>query len=148
MSNRGQHSKRFDLTPWEPEEHALQIDCTTMLKRILLPQVAWTAIDHAHSFNPTIGRNGKPIGLMEMVKRKARGIRAGLQDYSFWHSGLGFAIELKKSAAAPLSNDQKIWLRELQAAEVPVRICWTIDQVFWSVDGWGLVRPGVRLAAA
>ncbi len=136
----------FILEAPEPREHELQIDCTRMLLRLLLDDVQWTAIDHAHSLNPTIGRNGKPIGLGEAQKRIARGIKAGICDYLFWHRGLGFAIEMKRNASEPLSDDQKTFCRGLLAAGIPVKVCWTIWQVDEHVTEWGLTRPHTVMA--
>jgi hypothetical protein len=117
-----------------------------MLGRVLLPTVAWTAVDHAHSLNPTIGRHGKPIGLLEAQKRKARGIRPGICDYLFWHQSLGYAIELKVDDGE-LTDDEEDFIRDLIKAEIEVKVCWGMWQVFETVGDWGLVRPGVRIAA-
>jgi hypothetical protein len=136
----------FTLTAPDPREHELQIDCTKMLGLILLPAVQWTAIDHAHSLDRTIGRNGRPIGLIEAQKRKARGIRPGICDYLFWHASRGFAIELKRDAQETLSDVQKIFVQGLINASIPVKVCWTKDQVFDTVVGWQLTRP-MRVAA-
>lgn len=136
----------FVLTAPEPREHELQVTCTKMLERILLPDVQWTAIDHAHSLDRRIGRNGRPIGLLEAQKRKARGIRPGICDYAFWHNARGFAIELKRNADEPLSDDQEEWIRGLIRARIPIKICWTADQVFQTVVAWRLTRT-MRVAA-
>lgn len=132
--------RRFQLTAWTQPEHELQISCTRMLQRLLLPDVAWTAIDHAHSLNREIGRHGREIGLLEMAKRKERGIKDGIPDYAFWHRGGSFAIELKRDADAPLSVGQEKFLTELLAAGCRVSVCWTIDQVFRKANSWGLLR--------
>jgi hypothetical protein len=137
---------RFQLVAPDPLEHELQIDCTNMLNIVLLPDVQWTAIDHAHSLNWNIGRNGKPIGLIEMVKRKNRGIRPGICDYLFWFDGRGFAIELKRSPDEKLSEDQKDFCKGLIRARIPLKICWLKSQVFNVVTDWGLTRP-MRIAA-
>jgi hypothetical protein len=138
-------SRRFELVAPMPLEHDLQIDCTKMLRVILLADVCWTAIDHAHSLNMAPGRNGRPIGLAEMHKRQARGIEAGIMDYALWHGGRGFAIELKRSAEEDLSEPQKVFLNRLIRSRIEVAVCWTRGQVFQRVYDWGLVRPGVRL---
>jgi VRR-NUC domain len=137
---------RFELVPYEPAEHELQIECTRALHRLLLPNVAWSAIDHAHSLDRRIGRNGRPIGILEAQKRKARGVKKGLPDYLFWHQGKSFAIELKKTADSDLADEQKDRLRELLAAGVLVKVCWSLDQVMRTVTDWGLTRPW-RVAA-
>ena len=111
-----------------------------MLQRILMPSVTWTAIDHAHSLNMQPGRNGRPIGLMEAAKRKARGVKAGIADYLFWHRGSAFAIEMKRDADAELSEDQKTFLQSLIDNDVEVAICWTENQVFDRVTCWQLCR--------
>ena len=130
----------FVLTPHSPREHDLQIDCTTMLYRVLLPDVCWTAIDHAHSLNMTIGRHGRPIGLVEAQKRVARGIKPGIADYLFWHRSHGFAIEMKRDSYEKLRDDQEDFLTQMILAKVEVSICWTLWQVFDKVKEWGLSR--------
>lgn len=133
----------FALEAYEQPEHDLQIDCTKMLTRLLLPTVQWTAIDHAHTLDPTIGRNGRPIGFLQAQKRKARGVKAGICDYLFWHRKRGFAIELKRNAyeAEHPSDDQIEFMLGLRAAEVPIKICWTIWQVHDTANAWGLMIP-------
>ena len=140
MLNRTRKLTEFALTPHQKGEHELQIDCTAMLKRLLLPEVAWTAIDHGHSFDQTIGRNGRPIGLMEAQKRKARGIEPGIFDYAFWHGGASFALELKVGLN-DLSDDQETWGKRLIRAGVECKVCWSIDQVCQTVIAWRLTRP-------
>lgn len=136
----------FKLVPVDPLEHELQIDCTNMLNIVLLPDVQWTAIDHAHSLNWAPGRNGRPIGIQEMQKRRSRGVRSGITDYLFWFDGRGFAIELKRSPDEKLSDDQKDFCKGLLRARIPLKICWTKLQVFNVVVDWGLARP-MRIAA-
>jgi hypothetical protein len=131
---------QFQLVTKTEREHVLQVDCTSMLNLILLPSVTWTAIDHAHSLNMALGRNGRPIGFSEVAKRKARGVKAGIADYLFWHRGRGFAIELKRDADADLSDDQETFLSSLIANDVEVSIAWTIDQVAERVRFWNLCR--------
>jgi hypothetical protein len=132
--------RAFHLVPDDPGEHELQIDCTSMLEKILLADVCWTAIDHAHSFDRTIGRHGVPIGLLEARKRKLRGIRKGICDYLFWHRASAFALELKVGDN-DLDDDQKAFIRRLIAAEVETKVCWSKPQVFDTVVKWGLTRP-------
>ena len=136
----------LELVEFEPTEHELQLDCTRMLERILLEDVQWTAVDHAHSLDKRLTKNGVPIGLIEMKKRKARGIKAGITDYLFWHRSLGFAIEMKRNASERLSDDQKIFCRGLLKAGIPVKVCWTIWQVDEHVTEWGLTRPHTVMA--
>ena len=128
------------LTEYEQSEHELQIDCTKMLHLILRPKVVWTAIDHAHSLDQRIGRGGRPIGILEAQKRKARGVKKGICDYLFWFDQRGFAIELKRSASERLSPEQKDFCKGLIDTRCPVKICWTKDQVFDTVVSWGLTR--------
>ncbi len=142
-----QRRRDFRLEPdRDPLEHDLQIACTKALYSVLLPDVCWTAIDHGHSLNMTIGRHGRPIGFIEAQKRKARGIKPGITDYLFWRLGRGFAIELKTIAQAMtankgLSDDQHNFLSQLITAGVEVSVCWTIDLVLARCQGWGLCRP-------
>lgn len=112
---------------------------------ILLPDVAWTSVDHAGSTDQTIGRNGLPIGLLENKKRKRRGVKQGIPDILFWHRGSAYAIELKVDDN-PLSVEQKDFLNGLIAAQVHVKVCRTKDQVFDTLVRWGLTRT-VREAA-
>lgn len=130
----------------EPSEHELQISCRKMLDILLLPEVQWTSIDHAHSLDRRIGRNGRPIGLLEAQKRKARGIKAGICDMLFWYRQRGYAIELKRTASEPLNTDQGTFCRGLLATGVPVKICWTKEQVWRTVVDWGLTRPHAVMA--
>lgn len=133
----------FQLVPPEPGEHDLQIACTTMLALVLLPEVCWTAIDHAHSLDRRPSKRGFPIGLIEMQKRKARGIRSGLWDYFFWHHSITHVIELKVGDN-DLSHDQELFGRQLIKAGVNrLKVCWTQRQVFDTVADWGLTRKAV-----
>jgi hypothetical protein len=131
---------KFQLEAFQEAEHELQIACTGMLWRILLPDVCWTAVDHAHSLNMTIGRHGRPIGLIEAQKRKARGVKAGIPDYLFWRKAQAYAIELKATADGVLSDHQEDFLKAMIAAHAEVSICWTIDQVVERLTAWGLCR--------
>ena len=116
-----------------------------MLAIVLLPEVAWTAIDHAHSLDRRIGRNGVPIGLIEVRKRQARGIKSGIWDLWFWHRGITHVIELKVGDN-DLTDEQENFGNKLLAAGVDrLKVCWNKNQVFNTVVGWGLTR--VRAAA-
>jgi hypothetical protein len=126
-------------------EHELQIACTRMFIPLMLPAVTWSAVDHGHSFDRTIGRNGRPIGLLEAQKRKARGIKAGLPDYLLWHLGDAFAIELKMPDGE-LSDDQKDMIRSLLANRVRVKVCYSTSLVLATLAEWELLRP-MRVAA-
>jgi hypothetical protein len=128
------------LVEYEQTEHELEISCAKMLRIILLPDVQWTSVDHAHSLDMRLGRSGVPIGLIEAQKRKARGVKAGIPDMVFWYQQRGYAIELKRNASEPLSDDQKIFCRGLLTAGIPVKICWTKHQVLETVEAWGLTR--------
>lgn len=124
-----------------------QITCSEMLERVLLPEVAWTAIDHGHSLNPTIGRNGRPIGIQEAVQRKRRGVKPGITDYLFWHQSYSYAIEFKVDDGE-LTEDEKTFMRGLLAAGVICKVCWGSVQVMDTVYGWRLVRPQVKWKVA
>lgn len=137
---------RFRLVEEEQSEHDLQMDIARMLHVVLLPDVQWTSVDHAHSLDQRLGRTGRPIGLVEAMKRKARGVKRGITDILFWHQGRGFAIELKRNADEPLSDAQKEFCKGLIAAGIPVKVCWSKPQVFQTVVAWGLTRP-MRVAA-
>lgn len=135
----------LQLVPNDPSEHELQEDCTAMLRILLLPDVAWTAIDHAHSLDRRLTRNGVPIGLIEMQKRKRRGIKPGIWDYLFWHRRRAYAIELKVGDN-DLDDDQIDFGKALIAAGLDLKVCWTKAQVFETTRDWGLLRA-VREAA-
>lgn len=133
----------FVLTAPSEKERAQQIDCTEMLEKVLRPEVAWTAIDHSQSFNPTLGRNGRPIGLMEMARRKAQGVRPGIPDYNFVDAGRSYWIEFKIDDN-DLDPDQKVFMRRLIAAGAICKVCWGAIQVMNTVYGWGLCRSQVK----
>jgi hypothetical protein len=137
----------LQLVPPTEDEHSFQISCAGMFEIILLPEVAWTAVDHAHSIDRSrvIIRNGRevPVGLIEMKKRQARGIRSGLWDLWFWHRGITHVIELKVGDN-DLTPEQEDWGRKLLGAGVHnLKVCWTRDQVFNTVRDWGLTRNAV-----
>jgi hypothetical protein len=135
--------KNFVLEEYRERERVAQVDCTNMLQGVLSDEVAWTAIDHGHSFNPTIGRNGRPIGIMEMVNRKARGVQRGIPDYFFGFHSYTYWIEFKVDDGV-LSEDEKKFIRRLLAAGHFVKVCWGSVQVMNTVYGWGLCRPQVK----
>lgn len=138
MSNRPGTAKPlrrapFRLTAPVTPEHQAQIDCTKMLQRVLLPDVCWTAIDHANARDALTG-----------AIRKARGVRAGIPDYLFWRLGKPYAIEFKPNG--DLSDSQKKFLPEMIGAGVEVAVCRTASQVLQRLQLWGLCRP-VRIMA-
>jgi hypothetical protein len=137
---------RFSLISPEPSEHELQVACADACWRILLPDVQWTAVDLGHSLDQRAGRNGVPIGLIEARKRKRRGCKPGCFDFLFWHQTNAFAIELKVGDG-DLSDDQKEFGRGLIRAGCKLKVCWTFEQFISTITAWGLVRPGVRIAA-
>jgi hypothetical protein len=153
MSARGV-SRRFTLVAPEPSEHELQITCADACWRILLPDVQWTAVDLAHSLDERPIRNARPgrdgriptIGLIEAQKRKRRGCKPGVWDFLFWHQTNAFALELKVGDG-DLSDDQKEFGRGLIRAGCKLKVCWTFEQFIQTITAWGLVRPGVRIAA-
>lgn len=137
----------FCLTPPSDAERVQQIDCTKMLEGVLRPEVTWTAVDHAHSLNMTIGRNGRPIGIMEAVRRQAQGVKPGIPDYLFWSDSYAYAIEFKIDDGE-LTTDEKDFLRKLIASGTICKVCWGSVQVMNTVFQWGLVRPQVRWSVA
>jgi len=145
MADRRGRPPLFILVPPEQDEHELQESVTGMLHIILLPDVQWTSVDHSHSINMQLGRNGRPIGLIEAGKRKRRGIKPGIWDILLWRLGQGYAIELKVGNN-DLSDDQETFGEGLIRAGVKLKVCWNKDQVFDTVVGWGLTRP-MRVAA-
>ena len=131
--------KPFQLTAPTSPEHQAQIDCTTMLQRVLGRRSAGL-----RSTTPTASTCGRPSmacrwgyrGAETQGARRARGI----PDYLFWAAGQGYGIEFK-TGDGTLSDDQRNFLRELIAAKVEVAVCWGSVQVFRKVHEWGLVRP-------
>jgi hypothetical protein len=140
---RKKAAKPFTLSAYREAERTSQIQCSSMLRGVLRPEVCWTAIDHSHSFNPTVGRNGRPIGLMEVIRRKAQGVEPGICDYLFWDASYGYAIEYKIDDGV-LEDPQKIFIRRLLAAGVIVKVCWGAVQVMNTVFEWRLCRPQVK----
>jgi len=140
------------LTPYDPAEHEMQIDITAALEKILLPDVAWTAIDHGHSFDQRParvkpGRDGRvpTVGMLEALKRKRRGVRAGVCDYCFWYMPAppgAFAIELK-TPDGPLSDDQRVWIKRMIRAGAAVKVCWSKALVIQTVTEWGLTHATI-----
>lgn len=130
----------FRLTSYVEAEREAQIQDCKMLRILLRPGVCWTAIDHGHSFNTTIGRNGQPIGLIEMQKRKARGVRAGIPDLLFWADGKPYAIE-RKIEDGVISDAQRVFQQELKDARVPVANAWSQAELCETLNAWGLLRP-------
>jgi hypothetical protein len=130
------------LTPPErfPNEHAMQECCTqTILRPLLLPDVAWSAIDHGHSFDKRVGRHGVEIGFLEAKKRKRRGVEPGIPDYLLWHEGDSFAIELKMPDG-DLSDDQRTMLKRLIRSGVLCRVCHSLNLVLNTLMEWHLTR--------
>jgi hypothetical protein len=123
-----------------PDEHELQIQCSDMFAIILLPEVCWRAVDHAHTLDMRIGRHGVPIGVLEAKKRLRRGIRGGILDYLFWHRSRGFALELKVGDGK-LTDGETDFIQDMIRAECECKVCWNKDQVFETVRAWGLTRP-------
>jgi hypothetical protein len=130
----------FRLTSYVEAEREAQIQDVKMLRILLRPGVCWTAIDHGHSFNPTLGRNGQPIGLIEMQKRKARGVRAGIPDLLFWADHKPYAIE-RKVEGGVLSDAQREFQEELKQAGVLVSTAWSQAELCATLKAWGLLRP-------
>lgn len=127
-------ARSLRLTAPVAPEHEAQIACARMLAQVLRPDVCWTAVDHANARDKLTG-----------AIRKARGVKAGIPDFLFWHYGRGFAIEFKR-ADGVLSDAQRAFLRTLIGAEVEVAVCWNSVQVFQKVVEWGLARRA-RIAA-
>lgn len=121
-------ARSFRLTAPVAPEHEAQIACARMLARVLRPDVCWTAVDHANARDKLTG-----------AIRKARGVKAGIPDFLFWHDGRGFAIEFKREDGV-LSDAQRDFLRTLIGADVEVAVCWSASQVADKVVEWGLTR--------
>ena len=135
----------FKLISYVEAERDAQIQDARALKILLRPNVAWTAIEHGHSFNPTIGRSGQPIGLIEMQKRKARGVRSGIPDLSFVAEGRSYWIE-RKVEGGIISEAQLEFQSELKDAGALVATCWSQRELCDTLEAWGLLRP-YRVAA-
>jgi hypothetical protein len=129
----------FKLTSYVQRERDAQVQDANAMRILLRPGVCWTAVDHGHSFNPTIGRNGEPIGLLEAKIRKARGVRAGIPDFLLWADRKPFALE-RKIEGGVLSDDQKLFQAELTDAGVTVATCFSQKDVLDALGEWGLLR--------
>jgi hypothetical protein len=132
----------FQLVAYEPDEHELQIACVKMLRTLLLPDVCWTAIDHGHSIDRTPSwRDPRvSVGFLEMQKRRARGVIDGIWDLWFWRVGITHVIELKVGDNDLSSAQEEFGERLILAGVRHLKVCWTQDQVFDAVCGWGLTR--------
>ena len=130
----------FKLTPYVEPEHQEQIQDVRTLKILLRPNVCWTAIDHGHSLNREIGRNGEEIGRLEARLRVARGVRSGIPDFLFWAEGRPYAIE-RKIRGGILSENQRVFHEELRGAGVPVVTCRSQRELCDVLTAWGLMRP-------
>jgi hypothetical protein len=129
----------FKLTSYVQRERDAQVQDANAMRILMRPGVCWTAVDHGHSFNPTIGRSGKPIGLIEAQLRKARGARSGIPDFLLWADSRAFAIE-RKIEGGIVSDDQKQFQTELIDAGVTVATCWSQKDVLDALGSWGLLR--------
>lgn len=121
-------SRPFKLTPPITPEHEMQIDVARMLNRILLPDVCWSAVDHANAADATTG-----------AIRKARGAKPGLPDLLFWYQGRAYAIELK-IVGGVVSPAQRQFQDQLARAGGLVAVCRDCASVFSTVQAWGLSR--------
>jgi VRR-NUC domain len=130
----------FALTSPVQRERDEQIQDARMLHILVRPGVCWTAIDHGHTFDMTPGRYGKPRGLIEAQKRKARGCRPGIPDFLFWADGKPYAIE-RKVEGGRVSGEQQQFQTELRTAGVAVATCWSQRELADTLQGWGLLRP-------
>jgi hypothetical protein len=132
-------ARKGSALPPKQSEHDAQVEVAKKLRQILLPDVCWSSVDHAHSLDRRPSKYGVPIGMLEAKKRKARGIRAGLPDFMFWHRAKPFAIEFK-IAGGELTDEERKFLREMIRAGVEVKVCWGERQVVATVTAWGLTR--------
>jgi hypothetical protein len=130
----------FRLTSYVEAERNAQIQDANLLKILLRPGVCWTAIDHGHSVNPTLGKNGQPIGVLEAKLRKARGVRSGIPDMLFWADGKPYAIE-RKVEGGVISERQREFQEELKQAGVLVAVAWSQAELCATLTAWGLLRP-------
>lgn len=97
-------------------EDALQVRCNTWLKTALPPEVAWTGIEHAQKLTAWQGQ-----------MRKAKGIRAGIEDLQFLYAGHFTAIELK--VKSPQTEEQARRQRLVTAQRGSYFICRSMAEV-------------------
>lgn len=91
-------------------ERDLQIECVKLLRLILLPDVLWTAIDHA-SASPRA-----------RIMHSAMGVVAGISDiFIAWERRISLGVETNetlwmelKSSTGRLSPEQVEWSRRCQ----------------------------------
>ena len=93
------------------EEDALQIRCKRWLSTALPLEVVWTGIEHAAQ-----------LSLRQGAIRKAKGIKRGLPDFLFWHTGLSIAVELK-TATGVQSDPQRDFMERFRAAGGIYAVC-------------------------
>ena len=75
----------------------------------------------------------------EGKRLKAAGMVAGCPDWLLLGKGRAWAIELK-TARGNMSAAQHAFHDRLAAAEVPVAICRSIDDIEYILKGWGIIR--------
>lgn len=113
-------------------EWAEQARLASRLAKLLDPDyIFWTAVDN------------EPWSLVHGIKRKERGIRAGVPDLLFWFrdpdtgSAISLAIELK-SGDNKLSSKQRAVRDQMRAAGVKWFLCRSSEEVIDTLRAEGV----------
>lgn len=117
--------------PRRRPEQELQIAAAQMLQAVLPPSVLWW-----HTPNGG-GRSRAEAGLF-----RAMGVRAGVPDLVFvLPDGKAAFIELKVQRHTP-SPAQDAFMEKALAVGCRVQVCRSLEEVFYTLEGWGLPMRG------
>lgn len=103
--------------------------------------VFWCSHEIRNSGRMITTRDGKTINL-EGMRRKARGVVAGIPDLQFIYQGRSYWIELKNATGARSYAQQGRHI-ELENAGCLVAVCRSLHEVLAQLAAWG-VPTGVR----
>ena len=118
----------------DQDEHALQLDVTRFLERVMPDEVVWTAVDHAAK-----------LSARQAGDRKRRGVKKGQADYRFVlpPHGRSAEIELKRLKGGSQSKEQKAWESAVISAGGLYFICKSIAEVEGTLRGLGVKLKGI-----
>lgn len=86
--------------------------------------------------------NGGKRGVVEAVRLKRMGVRAGVADLILLHGGNAFALELKAEEGR-LSEAQDEFLADFRAAGGFAWAAFGLDNAIKILESWQLVKGGV-----
>lgn len=113
------------------------------LHKAVAQQARWALARDCFWFHPP---NGGSRNVIEAVKLKAMGTRAGVPDLCFVRHGKAYFIELK-APKGRVSEPQSNAMTEITRAGAPVAICRNLDEVLACWNKWGLTNKSPEDAA-